>query len=130
MKNENPERSFESLYRRLKSHEFSKTNALNSLYDFIERSGRESLRIDALNLISELKIKNEKVFSLLEKCLISDESSKVRKLAARSLILDYPEKCKKVILWAVENDSSPSVLKTIEDLSCGVDGHKLEFLDK
>jgi hypothetical protein len=130
MKNENFDRSLERLYRRLKSHEFSKINALNSLYDLIEKCSKESLRIDGLNLISKLRIKNEMVFSLLEKCLVSDESPKVRKLAARRLLLDYPDKCKKVILWAVENDSSPSVLKTIEDLSCGVDGHKLEFLDK
>jgi len=130
MNDKNNTTQLNKIFKKLKSKSFDRKNALRSLFDLIEKSNQEMIRINALNIILELGLKNESIFMILEKCLLSDESHKVREIAARLLIMDYPNKCENVIKWALKNDRSPSVLKTIEDLSCGVNGHKLEFLDQ
>lgn len=130
MNDKNNTTQLNKIYKSLKSKGLDRKNALRSLTDLIEKSNQEIIRVNALNILSELRLKNATIFNILEKCLLSDESHKVREIAARLLIMNYPNKCENVIKWALKNDRSPSVLKTIEDLSCGVDGHKLEFLDK
>lgn len=130
MNNQGNRKHLKDLYTRFMSKELSKKSTLKSLSDLIENCDEDDIRIDSVKAISKLKIKNKKIYKILEKCLLSDESPKVRELAARFLIMDYPKICKEVILWALKNDKSPSVLKAIEDLSCGMDGHKLEFLDE
>lgn len=114
----------------LKKKQHDKKNILKTLRFLIEESDYKEIREDALKLMNNLTKRHSYLFKILEKCLLSDESPSIRALSARTLMLDYPKACKKSIKWALLHETSPIVLKTIQDLSFGVDGHKLEFLEE
>ncbi len=112
----------------LNRKEYDKKNTLKMLKYLIEGSSYEKIRIISIELLRKLNIKKDLIFNILENCLLSDESPRVRALSAKYLLLDYQNKCEKIIKWALKHEKSPTVLKTIKDYSYGLDGHKLEFL--
>jgi hypothetical protein len=118
----------EKITENLRKKEYDKENTLKMLKFLIEESNNEKIRTFSIELMRKLNIKNYSIFKILENCLLSDESPNVRALSAKYLLLDYQNKCKDSIKWAIKHDTSPSVLKAIKDFSFGLDGHKLEFL--
>jgi hypothetical protein len=116
--------------KNMKNQNLENKYNLQILKDLIENGLSELIRLDSLKLIIQSKLKSQEIFNILENCLLSDESPKVRALAAKIIILDYPKECKEIIKWAEKHETSPSVLKTIQDLSYSVNGHKLDFLKK
>ena len=61
-------------------------------------------------------LKGEKVYDILEYCLMSDEKSLVRNAAVKALITNFPEKCIQPLKWTIRNDKSIIVLKTLFDI--------------
>lgn len=121
-------RALKQISDNLRCSKPNKKSALEILKYLIEKADSERIRADSIKLLAKLTPKTPTIFRIYEKCLLSDESPNVRALAAKFLLLDYPKKCKKSIKWAIKNETSPIVLKTINDLSFGMDGHKLELL--
>jgi hypothetical protein len=126
--NESHLRTLKQISDNLNSSRPNKKNALKILKYLIEKSDSETIRANSIKLLMDIDLKTPIIFGILEKCLLSDESQNVRALAAKILLFDYPKKCKESIRWAIKHDTSPFVLKTINDLSFGMDGHKLELL--
>jgi hypothetical protein len=126
--NESHHETLTQLSKDLKLHKVNKKTAFEVLKHLIEKSNIEHIRRDSIHLLMELHLKTPSVFEILEKCLLSDESPNVRAICAKWLLFDYPKKCRESIRWAIEHETSPYVLKTIKDLSFGMDGHKLELL--
>jgi len=112
----------------LRKKKYDKKNTLKMLKYLIEESNYEKIRMVSIELMRKLNTKSYSIFNILESCLLSDESPRVRALSAKYLLLDYQNRCEKSIKWVIKHDTSPYVLKTIKDFSFGLDGHKLEFL--
>lgn len=124
------EEILQNIIKNLTDNTLVKDNVIEILLSLIENSDYEDIRKHSLEILMRLKRKNLIIYNLIEKCLISDESPAVRATAAKFLILEFPKICKKSVQWALKRETSPFVIKTIQNLSYGVDGHKLEFFSE
>jgi hypothetical protein len=124
------EKILKKISENLKKDDYNNVNTLKILKYLIEESSHEKIRISSIELIGHLNIKTYAVFEILEKCLLSDENPQVRAASAKLLILGFPKTCKNCIQWALKHETSPYVINIIENFSFGMDGHKLEFLNK
>ncbi|TFF89437.1 MAG: hypothetical protein EU548_07475 [Promethearchaeota archaeon] len=126
---ENQIKTLKKISKNWKNQDSQKKYPLRILQDLIENGITERIRIDSIKLILDLKLKSQEIYKILENCLLSDDNPNVRGLTAKILLLIYPKECKNIIKWALRHETSPSVLKIIQDLSYAVNGHKLDFLD-
>ena len=108
----NPER----IYSQLINEKINKKEALERLTFLIQESHDAQVRIKSLEIIGKINIANNEVFNLLENCLISDDDQLVRVSAAKMMALYFPKKGLKPLKWAIHNETSPLVLKTISEL--------------
>jgi len=108
--------TIEELYNNVKEKKISKIEASKILESLINDSDNEYVRTRAIDIIRDLSIRNEKVFKLLEKSIISDESPLVRYAAASTLILNFNETAKEPLIWAIQNEKSIYFFKKILDL--------------
>jgi hypothetical protein len=59
---------------------------------------------------------NQKDFKFLENLLISDEDPYIREIAAEILVHKFPRESKDSLIWVIEYEKSPIVLKTLFQL--------------
>jgi len=111
----------EEIYSNLINEKLNKIEALNQLISLVEESKDAKIRIESLLIISKLNIANNKIFKILEDCLISDYNQFVRVTAAKIIALRFPKKGVKPLKWAIHNDNSPLVLNTIHKLFKGLE---------
>lgn len=108
--------TIEELYNNVKDNKISKIEASKILESLINDSDNEYVRTKAIDIIRDLSLRNERVFKLLEKSIISDESPLVRYAAASTLILNFHETAKEPLIWAIQNEKSIYFFKKILDL--------------
>lgn len=70
---------------------------VENLIALYENADNAKERIYYVKEFGDLRLRTEKIFTFLENCLVSDESSLVRSEAVKSLILTFGEKSKKLI---------------------------------
>jgi len=87
--------------------------AAEQLIALIENSNFLSVRLDCIDALGTLGIKNKKVFTLLENLLISDSNESIRNVAAIGLKINYLDKAFSPMKWALLHDNSPYALNTI-----------------
>ena len=116
-----PSLSPDKIYSKLISESINKNEALKHLISLIEESTDANIRIRSLEIINKISLTNDKIFSLLENCLISDENEFVRVTAAKIIALKFPKKGVSPLKWALHHETSPLVMQTISKLFEGVE---------
>lgn len=104
------------IYSKLISESINKNEALALLISLVEESTDAKIRNKSLEIISKLNITNNKIFNILESCLISDDNEFVRVTAAKIIALRFPKKGVIPLKWAIHHETSPLVLNTISKL--------------
>ena len=105
--------SLEQIYSDIINKRINKEKAIDILISLIENSDDDVIRTSSIDYINTLMLKEERIYEILEYCIISDEKSLVRNAAVKALINNFPEKCIQPLQWTVRNDSSIIVLKTL-----------------
>ena len=108
--------SLEQIYSDIINKRLNKEKAIDTLTSLIENSDDESVRSSCIDIFNKLMLKEDKVYDLIEYCLISDEKSLVRNAAVKAIISNFPEKCNQPLKWTIRNDTSIIVLKTLFDI--------------
>ncbi|MFX1590448.1 MAG: leucine-rich repeat domain-containing protein [Promethearchaeota archaeon] len=93
------------------------TLAADLLISLLEKSNNPELRKKSILALERLKGSNEKIFNILENCLLSDENHFVRSAAAKLIGQAYLKYGVKTLLWVIQHDKSPIVIQTIIDMA-------------
>ena len=106
----------ESIYSKYVDKKIGTKHALNLFESIINKSDDEETRVKVLEYIGKLTVDDELAFSIIENCLISDESPLVKFGAAKTLI-HYFTGCEiKPLIWAIDNEDSIYFLKNLINL--------------
>lgn len=108
--------SLEQIYSDITNKRLNKEKAIDTLTSLIENSDEESVRTSCIDIFNNLMLKEDKVYDIIEYCLVSDEKSLVRNAAVKAIISNFPEKCIQPLNWTIRNDTSVIVLKTLFDI--------------
>jgi hypothetical protein len=108
--------SIEQIYSDVINKRLNKEKAIDTLSSLIENNDDDRVRARCIDFFNTLMLKEDKVYEILEYCLVSDEKSLVRNAAVKALITIFPEKCIQPLKWTIRNDMSIIVLKTLFDI--------------
>jgi len=95
--------------------EINKEKAAELLVSLIERIEIAEIRVKSLATLKKINFKKPKLYNVLENCLISDENALVRSNAVELLLSNYLDQSFNPIIWVLEHDKSPLVIKAIFD---------------
>ncbi len=95
--------------------ELSKKKALELLLSLIESSDDAKIRSESIETLDKIGCTGNKIFKILENCLVSDENAIVRTSAVKGVIHNFIDNGLSLLEWVVEHDKSPLVLKIIFD---------------
>ncbi|TXT66712.1 MAG: hypothetical protein BAJALOKI1v1_260010 [Promethearchaeota archaeon] len=101
----NRDLSVADIYHYFTLKEFSPEKTIDMIQFILERSEDAQTRINCVHALKLLNLKHEKVFGLLEYCVISDKNKEVQHVAVNILKELYPKKSKNIIKWFDENDN-------------------------
>jgi len=99
-----------SIYQKIIKNKITKFEAIEFLISIIEKSDDTSLRLESLNVLNKLNVKNQAIFKIIESCLISDEYEDIRIFSAEIILSNYLEVGLKSLEWAILNDKSSKFL--------------------
>jgi len=102
-----------SIYQKTIQNKITKSEAIEFLISIIEKSDDTSLRLESLNILNKLNVKNQTIFKTLESCLISDEYEDIRIISAEIILSNYLEVGLKSLEWAILNDNSSKLLSML-----------------
>ncbi len=102
-----------SIYQKIIKNKITKFEAIDFLIPIIEKSDDTSLRLECLNVLNKLNVKNQVIFEILESCLISDEYEDIRIISAEIILSNYLEVGLKSLEWAILNDKSSKLLSLL-----------------
>jgi len=103
------------IYEAFLKNRLDKPSATKLLLSLIENSDNDRVRIESINELVNLRVKDDKTFKVLESLIISDSSEFVRNNAALALRNLFFDKSLAPMKWALIHEESPSCLKTIYD---------------
>lgn len=89
------------------------TLATDLLISILEKSNNPEMRKNSILALERLECNNEKIFKILENCLLSDENHFVRSAAAKLIGRAFLKYGLKTLLWVIQHDKSPYVIQTI-----------------
>lgn len=102
-----------SIYQKTIKNEITKFEAIEFLISIIEKSDDTSLRLESLNVLNKLDVKNQAIFKIIENCLISDENEDIRIISAGIIFSNYLEMGLNSLEWAILNDKSSKFLSLL-----------------
>ena len=120
----------EKIHLDVKNGKLSKLEASELLISLIEGSNEANIRKKCIEAFEKIDLKTEKVFKIIENCLVSDENPLVRSASAKAIISNFLKDDLSSLKWTLQHEKSPIVLKTILDLFKDVDNQKYKFLIK
>jgi len=106
----------ESIYSKYVDKKIGTKHALKLFESIINKSDDEQNRVKVLEYIGKLTVDDELAFSIIENCLISDESPLVKFGAAKTSIHYFAERDIKPLIWAINNENSIFFLKNLINL--------------
>ena len=101
------------IYKDFLKNNLDKHSAVKLLLSLIENSDNDKVRVDCINDIGRIGIKDNHTFKILENLLISDSNEVVRNTAALTLAKNYLENILEPMKWALIHEDSPLCLNTI-----------------
>ena len=102
-----------SIYQKTIKNKITKFEAIEFLISIIEKSDDTSLRLESLNVLNKLNVRNRAIFKIIESCLISDEYEDIRIISAEIILSNYLEVGLKSLEWAILNDKSSKLLSLL-----------------
>ena len=110
------------IYLDVVNNRLNKNSAVDLLIALIEGSDNSEIRTESLEIVKKINLNNDKVYRLVENCLISDENSILRCVAADILFNNF-SKAKNFLplKWASLNENSALVIKKLLGLFTSVD---------
>ena len=97
----------------IQNKDIDKLVAVENLISLIENSNFIRVRLDSIDILGQIDVKNKKIFDLLENLLVSDSNESIRNAAANLLKDHYLDKALSPMKWALQHDESPYALNTI-----------------
>ncbi|MFX1527414.1 MAG: leucine-rich repeat domain-containing protein [Promethearchaeota archaeon] len=112
-KNLNPNK----IYEDFKKNKINKFETLKILESLINESDNEDIRAQAINLIGKLSLFNERISRIIEKSIITDESTLVKINAAKISLRNNLDQTEKALDWLIENEKSILFFKKMLDFT-------------
>ena len=94
------------IFEDFKKKEIDKASAADMLISLIENAYTNETRLESIQILQKIEIKNNKIFSILENLFISDTDEDVRILAANTLKFLFQEKALSPLKWALDHEKS------------------------
>ncbi len=120
----------ETIYTGVKSKEISKNFAADQLISLIERSNNSKTRSESISILNKLNFSESRIFKIIENSLLSDESPTVRSSAVNLIGLHFLKEGIDTLIWVVQHDKSPLVIKAILNLNLNLANTHLKPLKK
>jgi len=98
------------LFERFQSGKLDNKTFFDSLISLIENSDDRDVRVESIELLSELDSGDPRLFKIFQDLLISDLDEDVRSISAKLLVSKYFEESVGVLEWAIKNELSVRVL--------------------
>ena len=124
----NPQFTPKVIQEKLTKNQITKREAGELFVQVLEKSSDEKIRIETLDLIDKTILGSEETFKLLEDLLISDENTEIRVRTIKRLARDFPKESIKPFEWAIQHDTSGTVLMTIREVVDSSDLPEYEIL--
>jgi hypothetical protein len=120
----------ETIYSGLKNKEISRNIAVDQLISLIEGSNNPKIRSESISILNQLIIHDPKIFKIIESSLLSDENPNVRMAAVNYIGHQYIKEGLNTLMWVVQHEQSPLVIKAIFDLNLGLTDVRFKSLSK
>ena len=120
----------ETIYSGLKNKEISRNIAVDQLISLIEGSNNPKIRSESISILNQLIIHDPKIFKIIESSLLSDENPNVRMAAVNYIGHQYIKEGLNILMWVVQHEQSPLVIKAIFDLNLGLTDVRFKSLSK
>ncbi len=91
------------IYDYVTTSKMTKLEAIELLSYFLEKSDKKEIRKVSILAFKVLNLKNDKVYDVLESCVLSDENSEVNKTALEVIRDIFPKKSRNLLNWINEN---------------------------
>lgn len=101
------------IFEQLEGNQINKSTAFALLITIIENSENENTRIEAIRLLDEIGLYNDRLFYILENILISDLNEKMRNVAAKFIEKRFLNKALSPLKWAIKHETDYDCLITI-----------------
>lgn len=93
-----------------KNGKIDRKSLIDILISLIENSDNKDDRIESLEILSEIRLEDQKSFSIFKELLISDEIELIRSRAAKFIINNFPNKWRSIIEWVIKYEISPQII--------------------
>lgn len=90
------------IYHHFTTKDYTEDQTIELLKFFIENNEDPEIRIYSLEALKLLKLNKDKVFTILEDCVLSDEDPKVQEIGIQILKEMFPKKSKNILKWIKE----------------------------
>jgi len=101
------------IYQKILQNKINMVEGVEFLISIVEKSNETNARLESLNILYKLKIRDQVVFRTLENCLISDEYEEIRIISAKYILENYLQAGEKCLEWSLLNDKSSRLLKVL-----------------
>ncbi|MFX1420262.1 MAG: hypothetical protein ACFE9N_15215, partial [Promethearchaeota archaeon] len=105
----------EKIYKDFLAGDIGREHAVELLISLIESSDNTEIRVASIHKLEKLNFHNEKIYKILENCLISDENAVIRASVANYILHNFSEDGLPALKWVIQYEKSPLVLKTFFD---------------
>ena len=95
-----------AIYKDLMNNELDKTSAVELLITLIENAEYLSTRISGIEILHKMKLKDKKIYHLLENLIISDVNENIKIYSATVLKDLFEEEAIPPLKWAIQNEKS------------------------
>ena len=110
----------DKIYEEYKKNNIDKASASELLFSLIDNSDKDTIRVESIKELENIRATDTKTFKQLEQLLISDLSETVRSTAAIILKNLFLEKSLEPMKWALKHEEAPSCLKIIYATLCQI----------
>jgi Leucine-rich repeat (LRR) protein len=107
-----------TIFEKILKNKINKREGVRYLISIIEKSDNYSARMESLEILHRLQPYDQNIFKIFENCLISDEYDEIRIVSAKIVIDSYLQEGFKCLKWAILNDKSSKLLRTLEKSLC------------
>ena len=107
------EKNSKVLLERFQSGILDQATFSDSLISLIEKSDDSVVRVESIELLSGLGLKDPRLVKLYQDLLISDSDENIRIISSKYLISKYFKENLEVLEWAIRNEQSLRVLTEI-----------------
>ena len=120
----------ESIYSNLKNKDIDQNIARDQLISLIEQSDKPKIRSESISVLNQLNFHDPKIFKIVESSLLSDENPYVRRSAVNFIGHQFLKDGLDTLIWVVQHEKSPLVIKAIFDLNLELNDKRFKSLNK